>query len=121
MRSVQYGKAYQCIPRRGKAKVFGAAFTVHMVLQSDATAPTPTSHFVDTIPKDSVIYTSQPKGTFNSVWGGLMSTTAQVLGAQGIVADGYFRDINEHRDLNFPVNFGLPARNYTLTRGKLFA
>lgn len=50
-----------------------------------------------------------------------MSTRAQVLGAQGVVVDGYFRDINEHRDLNFQVSFGLPARNDTLTRRKLFA
>jgi regulator of RNase E activity RraA len=90
---------------RGPTKIFGPAFTVHMVLESDTTAPTPTGHFVDEIPKDSVVYISQPKGTFNSVWGGLMSTRAQVLGAQGVVVDGYFRDINEHVDLNFPVSF----------------
>jgi regulator of RNase E activity RraA len=88
---------------RGPAKIFGAAFTVRMVLESDTVAPTPAGNFVDQIPKDAVVYISQPKGTFNSVWGGLMSTRAQVLGAQGVVVDGYFRDINEQIDLKFPV------------------
>ena len=99
----------------GPAKIFGAAFIVQMVLESDTTAPTPAGHFVDAIPKDSVVYISQPKGTFNSVWGGLMSTRAQVLGAQGVVVDGYFRDINEHKDLNFPVSleFRGKSNNYS--------
>ncbi len=89
----------------GSVKIFGPAFTVHMVLESDTTAPTPATHFVDSIPKDSVVFLSQPKATFNSVWGGLMSTRAQILGSQGVVIDGYFRDINEHKDLGFPVSF----------------
>ncbi len=88
----------------GSTKIFGPAFTVHIVLESDTTAPTPETHFVDSIPKDSVVFLSQPKGTFNSVWGGLMSTRAQILGSQGVVIDGYFRDINEQKDLKFPVS-----------------
>ncbi|KAG0652742.1 4-hydroxy-4-methyl-2-oxoglutarate aldolase, partial [Hyphodiscus hymeniophilus] len=102
----------------GSAKIFGPAFTVHMVLESDTKAPTPATHFVDSIPKDSVIFLSQPKKTINSVWGGLMSTRAQVLGSQGVVIDGYFRDINEHKDLNFPLfarGFSIVASN-TFTR-----
>ena len=89
----------------GTAKVFGPAYTVHMALESDTLSPTPAVHFVDAIPRDSVIFISQPKGMYNSVWGGLMSTRAQVLSAQGVIIDGYFRDINEHKDLGFPVSF----------------
>lgn len=33
-----------------------------------------------------------------------MSTRAKYLGAQGVIIDGNFRDVNEHRDLNFPVS-----------------
>ncbi|KAH8807399.1 ribonuclease E inhibitor RraA/Dimethylmenaquinone methyltransferase [Xylogone sp. PMI_703] len=106
---VPYGGYLQGIsmysPERetGPAKIFGPAFTVHTVLESDTNAPTPAGHFVDAIPKGAVVYIQQPKNTFNSVWGGLMSTRAKVLGAQGVVIDGYFRDINEHKDLNFPL------------------
>jgi regulator of RNase E activity RraA len=32
-----------------------------------------------------------------------MSTRAKYLGAQGVVIDGNFRDINEHREMRFPV------------------
>lgn len=32
-----------------------------------------------------------------------MSTRAQVSGAAGTVIDGRFRDIQEHRDLGYPV------------------
>jgi regulator of RNase E activity RraA len=106
----------------GPTKVFGPAFTVHMVLESDTTAPTPATHFVDSIPKDSVVFLSQPKATINSVWGGLMSTRAQILGSQGVVIDGYFRDINEHKDLGFPVSFRLFSNKVILWQMmKLFA
>jgi regulator of RNase E activity RraA len=33
-----------------------------------------------------------------------MSTRAKYLGAQGVVIDGHFRDINEHVELGFPVS-----------------
>ena len=39
----------------------------------------------------------------NAVFGGLMSTRAQVRGAVGTVIDGRLRDLQEHRDLGFPV------------------
>lgn len=126
---VPFGGALQGIsmysPERetGPAKAFGPAFTVHMVLESDKTAPTPATHFVDSIPMGSVVFLSQPEGTFNSVWGGLMSTRAQILGCQGVVIDGYFRDINEQKHLKFPVSPRTSSMSkHTLTRmTQLFA
>lgn len=99
----------------GLAKIFGPAFTVHTVMESDTAAPKPTGHFVDAIPKGSVVYIQQPKNTFSSVWGGLMSTRAKMLGAQGVVIDGYFRDINEQKELNFPVSHTCVFNNNPLT------
>ncbi len=87
----------------GTAKIFGPAYTVQLVVASDTTSPTPAKHFVDAIPKDSVVYISQPKGMFVGVWGGLMSTRAKKLGAKGAIVDGSFRDIMEHKELGFPV------------------
>ncbi|KAJ8610940.1 hypothetical protein MRB53_038244 [Persea americana] len=88
----------------GSHKVFGPAYTVQMVPASDKTSPKPAKHFVDTVPKNSVVFISQPKGLYSACWGGLMSTRAKFLGAQGVVVDGNFRDINEHREMGFPVS-----------------
>ncbi len=38
-----------------------------------------------------------------ALWGGLMSTRAQSLGAAGAVLDGFHRDTREIRELGFPV------------------
>jgi regulator of RNase E activity RraA len=40
----------------------------------------------------------------NACYGGLMSTRAQHSGAVGTVIDGRLRDLQEHRDLDFPVS-----------------
>ncbi|KAJ4004022.1 hypothetical protein NW752_010896 [Fusarium irregulare] len=74
-----------------------------MVESSDKTAPKLEKHFVDHNVEASIMYIQQPKGLPSACWGGLMSTRAQYLGAQGVVIDGRMRDINEHRQLKFPV------------------
>jgi regulator of RNase E activity RraA len=88
----------------GETKIFGPAYTVQMVEASNTTAPKTDKHFADGIEKDSVVFISQPKGMYSACWGGLMSTRAKYLGAQGVVVDGNFRDINEHRGMGFPVS-----------------
>ena len=87
----------------GSSKIFGPAYTVQMVDAKDETAVKPAINFVDAIPNGSVVFISQPKGLYSACWGGLMSTRAKYLGAQGVVIDGNFRDVNEHRDLGLPV------------------
>ena len=79
-----------------------------MVDANDNTSPKPSQHFVDGISKDEVVFISQPKGFYSACWGGLMSTRAMYLGAQGVVVDGNVRDLNEHREMNFPVSISLP-------------
>lgn len=37
------------------------------------------------------------------MYGGLMSARAKYCGAAGTVVDGSFRDLQEHRDLEYPV------------------
>jgi regulator of RNase E activity RraA len=87
----------------GETKIFGPAYTVQLVDANNTTAPKPPKHFADGIEKDCVVFISQPKGFYSACWGGLMSTRAKYLGAQGVVVDGCFRDINEHRGMGFPV------------------
>lgn len=88
----------------GTSKIFGPAYMVQMVDAKDTIAPKPPMHFADGIKKDSVVFISQPKNMYSACWGGLMSTRAKYLGAQGVIIDGKFRDVNEHRDLSFPVS-----------------
>ncbi|GAD96520.1 hypothetical protein ANI_1_792144 [Paecilomyces variotii No. 5] len=94
----------------GPSKIFGPAYTVRMVHASDKTSPTPSGHFADSIPSGSVVFISQPKGVISACWGGLMTTRAKVLGAAGVVIDGRFRDINEHREMGM----GLFAREISI-------
>ncbi|KAK6811158.1 hypothetical protein RU639_012997 [Aspergillus parasiticus] len=103
-------------PTSPKAKIFGPAYTVRMVHASDKTAPSPKRHFVDDIPRDSVVFVSQPKGLISACWGGLMSTRAKKQGAAGVVIDGRFRDINEHQELNM----GLFARGISILGSNTF-
>jgi regulator of RNase E activity RraA len=74
----------------GSAEVFGPAFTIHMVPESEITVPTLATPFIESLLKDSVVFLSQPKATFNSVWGGLMSTRAQILKSEDVIIDEYF-------------------------------
>ncbi|KAI9040569.1 RraA family protein [Aspergillus affinis] len=98
------------------SKIFGPAYTVRMVPAADKTAPSPACHFADAIPKDAVVFVSQPKGLISACWGGLMSTRAQKCGAAGVVIDGQFRDVEEHRALNI----GLFARGLSILGSNTF-
>ncbi|PWY74511.1 RraA-like protein [Aspergillus sclerotioniger CBS 115572] len=98
------------------AKIFGPAYTVKMVHAADKAPPTPKVHFADAIPQNSVVFVSQPKGLISACWGGLMSTRAQKRGAAGVIIDGKFRDINEHRELGI----GLFARGISILGSNTF-
>lgn len=86
-----------------QSTAFGPAITVQMVETSDKTAPTPDQHFVDYNQPGSIMYIQQPKGLPSACWGGLMSTRAKYLGAQGVIVDGRIRDVPEHKEMGFPV------------------
>lgn len=98
------------------SKILGPAYTVRMVHASDKTFPTPSMHFADAIPAGSVIFVSQPKGLISACWGGLMSTRAKNAGAAGVVVDGRFRDLLEHRELSM----GLFARGSSILGSNTF-
>ncbi|KAF2011518.1 RraA-like protein [Aaosphaeria arxii CBS 175.79] len=100
----------------GPFKIFGPAYTVRMVPANDTTSPKPSKHFADAIPSGSVVFVSQPSGFISACWGGLMSTRALKAGAAGVVIDGSFRDINEHRDLGI----GLFARRISILGSNTF-
>ncbi|RSL63816.1 hypothetical protein CEP53_004301 [Fusarium sp. AF-6] len=86
-----------------QARIIGPAVTVKMVEPSDKSAPSLDKHFVDHNEDGGIMYIQQPKGLPSACWGGLMSTRAKFLGAEGVVIDGRMRDINEHKEMKFPV------------------
>ncbi|KAI5365938.1 Putative ribonuclease E inhibitor RraA/RraA-like protein [Septoria linicola] len=92
-------------PRRqeGPTKIIGPAYTVKYVRKNYENDPKPQGHYIDSVPGGSVIFISAPPKMINACYGGLMSTRAQHLGAAGTIIDGRLRDLQEHRDLNFPV------------------
>ncbi|KAF2135835.1 uncharacterized protein K452DRAFT_322830 [Aplosporella prunicola CBS 121167] len=87
----------------GSTKIVGPAFTVKFVPKGDTEAPSVQGNYIDQTPKGAVVFLSQPLPHVNAVYGGLMSLRAQHSGAAGVVVDGRVRDLQEHRDLGFPV------------------
>ncbi|TLD33811.1 hypothetical protein PspLS_00962 [Pyricularia sp. CBS 133598] len=86
----------------GTTKIVGPAYTVKYVSNDDPT-PKLASHYIDSVPQGAVIFVSCPPKVPNAVYGGLMTTRAQASGAVGSIIDGRFRDVQEHRDLNYPI------------------
>ncbi|KAK9485387.1 ribonuclease E inhibitor RraA/Dimethylmenaquinone methyltransferase [Lipomyces starkeyi] len=90
-------------PDRHDAKLFGPVITVKMVDAACTSSPSLPKHFCDYNEAGKVMFVSQPHGMYSACWGGLMTTRAKYLGAKGVVVDGRFRDIGEHRGMDFPV------------------
>ncbi|RYP09469.1 hypothetical protein DL765_008419 [Monosporascus sp. GIB2] len=86
----------------GPTKIVGPAYTVKYMPLDDP-APKHPTHYIDSVPKGAVVFVSCPPGTPNAVYGGLMSMRARARGAIGSVIDGRFRDLQEQRELGYPI------------------
>ncbi|KAL7621260.1 hypothetical protein AAE478_008577 [Parahypoxylon ruwenzoriense] len=89
----------------GPTKIVGPAYTVKYVPLDDPSPKHPT-HYpekIDSVPRGSVVFVSCPPKTPNAVYGGLMSTRALASGAVGSIIDGRFRDLQEQRELGYPI------------------
>lgn len=92
--------------------ILGTAYTVLYASKADP-RPEITKSYIDQLPANCVLVmglplelqTSQAPYTKvnNAMYGGLMSTRAKYLKAQGSVILGRIRDLDEHRDLQYPV------------------
>jgi len=94
------------LPRRaGQGRIAGRAVTVK--LGTGAPPPGPPRHLgttaIEAANSESIIVVEQITGVEAGCWGGLLTLGAKVQGVQGVVADGPVRDIDEARDLNFPI------------------
>ena len=67
----------------------------------------PTRHLctaaVEAADPGDVIVVEQRSGVDAAGWGGILSNAAKVKGVAGVIVDGPARDVDESRDLDFPV------------------
>ncbi|KAF2480099.1 ribonuclease E inhibitor RraA/Dimethylmenaquinone methyltransferase [Neohortaea acidophila] len=89
--------------QEGPTRIVGPAYTVKYVRKNYENEPKPAGHYIDSVPSGSVVFISAPPRMINACYGGLMSNRAKYLGAVGTVIDGRLRDLQEHRDLHYPV------------------
>ncbi|WP_302140564.1 RraA family protein [Halomonas alkalicola] len=94
----------------GTRRISGRAITVKLeaveALSSRAPEGPPRHLCCSAIEKgsaDNVIVVEQRTGLDAGSWGGLLSLGAKVRGIAGVVADGPVRDIDEAREMGFPV------------------
>ncbi|KAH3669526.1 hypothetical protein WICMUC_004948 [Wickerhamomyces mucosus] len=90
----------------------GPAYTVLFAPLDDPRPKVP-QHYIDVVPENSVVVIALTKDlqvnyapyttVNNALYGGLMSTRAQYLGAKGSIIFGRIRDLEEHRGLKYPV------------------
>ncbi|KAJ9647381.1 hypothetical protein H2204_000009 [Knufia peltigerae] len=95
--------------QEGHTRIAGPAYTVHFVRRGTEPS-TIKEHYIDSVPAGTVIFISAPPDAANAVYGGLMSHRAKVSGAVGAVVDGRIRDLQDHRDLVYPVNVPVTVR-----------
>lgn len=99
-------------PNTGAKSVVGQAYTVLYAAKTDP-RPAVNVSYIDEIPENSVLVIGLPEelqtaaAPFvtinNALYGGLMSTRANYRKAAGSVILGRIRDLDEHRELKYPV------------------
>ncbi|KAL8648428.1 MAG: hypothetical protein Q9210_004996 [Variospora velana] len=90
-------------PQSGPAKIVGPAYTVRYIPKDEEPKTKLEGHYIDHVPSSHILFITGPHGTVNALYGGLMSRRAKLLGVNGTIVDGRIRDIQEHRDLGYPV------------------
>jgi len=112
------------LPREsGHGRVAGVAVTVR--LGTGDPPPGPPRHLgttaIEASDAHSIIVIEQRTGVEAGCWGGLLTRGAIQAGVRAVVADGPVRDIDEARDLDFPIFTNrltcLTARNRVVEKG----
>lgn len=108
------------VPQRsGSGRIAGRAITVKLGLGPAKAGPP--RHLgtaaIEMGGPGNVIVVEQHTGIEAGSWGGLLSLGAKVRGIQGVIADGPVRDIDQAREMGFPV-FSRSLTSYT-ARGRI--
>ena len=89
----------------GHGRVAGLAVTVK--LGTGDPSPGPPVHLgtraIEASDEHSIIVVEQRTGVDAGCWGGLLTRGARRAGVRAVVADGPVRDIDEARELDFPI------------------
>lgn len=89
----------------GTGRIAGVAVT--MKLGVGDPPPGPPRHLgtsaIEASDVHSIIVVEQRTGVEAGCWGGLLTRGAQKAGVRAVIADGPVRDIDEARDLGFPI------------------
>jgi 4-hydroxy-4-methyl-2-oxoglutarate aldolase len=100
-------------PLSSTRKIAGRVHTVRLVAK-DKVPPTsgPPRHLgttaIEACKPGEIIVVEQKSGIDAGSWGGILSLGAKLRGVAGVIADGPVRDVDEARQMDFPV-FGRTA------------
>jgi 4-hydroxy-4-methyl-2-oxoglutarate aldolase len=100
-------------PLSSTRKIAGRVHTVQLVAKDKAPpASGPPRHLgttaIEACQSGEIIVVEQRSGIDAGSWGGILSLGAKLRGVAGVVVDGPVRDIDEARQMDFPV-FGRSA------------
>jgi 4-hydroxy-4-methyl-2-oxoglutarate aldolase len=89
-------------------KIAGRVHTVRLVAKDKAPPMAgPPRHLgttaIEACQPGEIIVVEQRSGIDAGSWGGILSTGAKVRGVAGVIADGPVRDVDEARQMDFPV------------------
>ena len=100
-----HGQATGLRRESGHGRVAGVAVTVK--LGTGDPPPGPPTHLgckaIEASNAQSIIVVEQRTGVEAGCWGGLLTRGARQANVRAVVADGPVRDIDEARDLDFPI------------------
>jgi regulator of RNase E activity RraA len=107
-------------------RIAGRVRTVKLVAKDAAPAASgPPRHLgttaIEAAAPGEIIVVEQKSGIDAGSWGGILSQGAKIRGVAGVVADGPVRDVDEARELDFPIYGRRPtartARNRIVEAG----
>lgn len=95
-------------PLSSRRRIAGAVHTVKLVAKGSAPiAAGPPRHLgataIEACSPGEIIVVEQKSGIDAGSWGGILSVGARMRGVAGVIADGPVRDVDEARQLDFPV------------------
>lgn len=94
-------------PRSVAVRICGRARTVELAAGPPPAAEGPLRHLgtaaIEAAAAGDVIVIEQRTGIEAACWGGILSHGAMLRGVSGVIADGPVRDVDEARELAFPV------------------
>jgi 4-hydroxy-4-methyl-2-oxoglutarate aldolase len=95
------------VPRSVPVRICGRVHTVELAAGAPPSASGPPRHLgtaaIEAAVAGELIVIAQRTGIEAACWGGILSCGAKLRGVRGVIADGPVRDVDEARELAFPV------------------